>query len=188
MKTLKSTLLVLLVVSAFSCNKDDGDPIPDNPDNNGESSYSITLNGTEYSNFWDSEGEHEGQAIFSTYVDNSAGNKGLSLNLADEDNVVVIDAGLTLKNNGQPFPMSHPSEGWNESSEFSLVTISVGDKDYVAESGTATIANLETKVITGVAGIAAYDLEIEGSFNDLDMEEQGVQITATVHIQPNFIQ
>ncbi len=85
--------------------------------------------------------------------------------------------------------MSHPSEGWNEDSEFSLVTISVGDKDYVADSGTVTIANLETKVITGVTGIAAYDLEIEGSFTNLnDSEDQGVSITATVHIQPNFNQ
>ncbi|MDR6299609.1 hypothetical protein [Mesonia maritima] len=188
MKTLKSTLMALLVISVFSCSKDDDGPNPDNPDDNGESSYTITVNGTEYSNSWDSEGDSGGQSLFSTYTENSAGNKALSLFLSDEENTVAIEADLTLKNNGQPYQISNSPEGWDEDSEFSSVIILIGDKDYGGVSGTVTIANLKTKNITGEAGTATYDLELEGSFDDLNSEEEGVQVTVTFHIQPNHIE
>lgn len=203
MKSLRSKFKIvafLLIVSlAFaSCSKEDPkdglnkkDP---NLETNKTNAYSFTFAGGEtYANSWSAEEKVEGKMMFSAYVKTEDSYEAISLTLGDQEKDIQIYLDLYLEND-QPLPLADISDGVDYDSDFSGISISIGEIDYQSVSGTARLSRLKKNMIAiAMVGQPTYTMEFSGVFSKfdpsvpyLDVEErEKIGITGTFQVGSN---
>ena len=176
---IKRSLLVLSISFSLvlsSCSSDsDSDKHQDNPS---ENSYSITIAGDKtYSNSFPMDSE-EGMVI-SPHNQNPEGDQNIALIVDDELKNFSLQAALFLNTQTmQPLSLGNlaTSEG-----EHSNMIITVGELNYMSNSGSVTLSNLKIKPLTSFTGFASFKLVLDGTFDRMDTPEiEQIQITGEV--------
>ncbi|MEO8773714.1 MAG: hypothetical protein ABI371_05225 [Gelidibacter sp.] len=176
-------LLFILSLFIVSCSSNDDGP---NQLNGNKSGYSLTIEGDKtYSGAWD--GDSEEGAIISLYTkgdQEEGGTEYISLIIADDPNDFSLNGALTLNSQTQqPLPLGNLANDDMEDADHSSIIITIGDKNYISNSGSAKISNFKKTMFGPFSGFASYDMEIDGKFDLTDTKTvEQIKIKGTVRV------
>lgn len=169
--------LMIIGISSTSCSSDDNSS---NPSNSGNSSYSITIEGDKtYSNSWD--GDSEEGAIVSLFNKDQEGSENISLVISDDLHDFNVIGAFMLNSDQQPLRLANLANDDLGNGDHSSIVITVGDKTYMANSGSAKLSNLKISMLGQFTGFASYDMVIDGKFDVSGTKAvEQIKITGTV--------
>ena len=178
-KQVKSYLSILsmsLILPLSSCSSDDN-PSP-NPTEAGKSSYSLTIEGDKnYSNAWDMDAEDG--AIVSPHNNNPEGDQNIGLIIADDAKDFSLNGALMLNTQiMQPLALGNVQ---TSEDDHSTIVITVGETNYMSNSGSAVFSNLVIKPFTQYTGFASFTMTLDGRFDIMETEAiEQIRIHGTV--------
>lgn len=176
---IKRSLLLLSISISFALtgcsSENDSDK---NPTTSSENSYTITIEGDKtYSNSFDMDSE-EGM-IISPHNQNPEGDQNIALLIQDDVKNFSLQAGLMLNTQTmQPLSLGNLT---TSEEEHSNVIITIGELNYMSNSGSVTLSNLVIKSLTPYTGFASFKLALDGTFDIMETPEiEQIQITGEV--------
>lgn len=186
MKFIQQNLKILFVALSFTfmaCSSDDdGGPTgPGGGSDNSVNSYTVNIEGEgEFSNSWEL-GDGSENYMAAVYITED-GDEFISLTIQDDNNGLNLSGGLILEND-QALPLGDVNNGgWDEDLGVSGMVITFDNflDGYSSVSGSVDISNLEVQQISSAGGAAAFDLELDGTFDIISTEEvEQINITGT---------
>lgn len=179
-------LKLIFVLSLFiaSCSSNDDGPsgsIDPNPLQGNKNAYTLTIDGKKtYSKTY--EEESEDGALVTVFTKSPGETEAISLMISDDVNDLQLIAALPLNPaTNQPFLLGNLSKVDLEGNEQSTIVITIGNKNYISYSGTAKLSNLKISMLGAYTGFPAYDMIIDGKFDDVDTEAvEQIHITGAV--------
>lgn len=180
MKIKNFKLLFVLSLFIVSCSSnDDGSDANTgtNPLLGNKNAYTLTIDGKKtYSNAWD--GESEEGAIVTVFTKSPGETEAISLIISDDLNDLQMVGALPLNpETNQPYLLGNLTKADLKDDEQSTIVISIGNKNYVSNSGSAKLSNLKISMLGASTGFPAYDMIIDGKFDDVD-----TKVVEQIHI------
>ncbi len=186
MKFIQQNLKILLLAFSFTfvaCSSDDdGGPTGPGEPSNGVSSYDITIEGVgEYSKTWNLDEDYEEGGMSAVYLnDQEQGQEAITLTISDQTNNLFMSGGLAISND-QALPLGDPDE-WEDTMQVSglIITFDGFTSGYSSTGGSVSISNLEVFEVSAAGGAASFDMQLDGTFDDITTEEvEQINITGT---------